>query len=40
MKKLLFVLVGISMLGVATLSGCRAEVDPDGKVSTQAPMPR
>ena len=41
MKKLLAMFVGLSLLGAVALSGgCRAEVDPDGNVATQAPLPR
>jgi hypothetical protein len=41
MKKLLVMFIGLSLLGaVAMSSGCRAEVDPDGNVATNAPLPR
>ena len=41
MKKLFAMILGLSLLGgVAMSSGCRAEVDPDGNVGTNAPLPR
>jgi hypothetical protein len=41
MKKLLVMLVGLSLLGAVAMSGgCRAEVDPDGNVATNAPVVR
>jgi hypothetical protein len=41
MKKLLAMILGVSLLGAVAMSGgCKAEVDPDGRVATQAPLPR
>ena len=41
MKKLLTLVIGLSLLGAVAMSaGCRAEVDPDGNVGTNAPLPR
>ena len=41
MKKLFTMILGLSLLGAVAMSGgCKAEVDPDGNVSTSVPLPR
>ncbi len=41
MKKLMMALIALTLFGTATLTGgCRAEVDPDGRVGTNVPLPR